>query len=62
MLALVNTVNTVGVIREVIALAFKQRFPPNFQAYAASCQRGDLQTERIEVVLGKLAVQVHEPL
>lgn len=45
--ALVNAVNTVGVMGKGIALAFKQRFPANFQAYAAACQRGDVQTGRM---------------
>lgn len=42
--ALVNAVNTVGVMGKGIALAFKQRFPANYQAYAAACQRGEVQT------------------
>lgn len=45
--ALVNAVNTVGVMGKGIALAFKQRFPANYQAYAAACQRGDVQTGRM---------------
>lgn len=47
--ALVNAVNTVGVMGKGIALAFKQRFPANFQAYAAACQRGEVQTGRMFV-------------
>src|SRR5690606_11050218 len=34
--ALVNTVNTVGVMGKGIALQFKKRFPGNFKAYAAA--------------------------
>lgn len=45
--ALVNAVNTVGVMGKGIALAFKQRFPANFQAYAAACQRGEVQIGRM---------------
>lgn len=45
--ALVNAVNTVGVMGKGIALAFKQRFPANYQAYATACQRGDVQTGRM---------------
>lgn len=45
--ALVNAVNTVGVMGKGIALAFKQRFPANYQAYAAACQRGEVQTGRM---------------
>lgn len=36
--ALVNTVNTVGVMGKGIALQFKKRFPQNFTAYAAACK------------------------
>lgn len=35
--ALVNTVNTVGVMGKGIALQFKQRFPENFEAYKQAC-------------------------
>ncbi|MCY3839754.1 MAG: macro domain-containing protein [Gammaproteobacteria bacterium] len=53
--ALVNTVNTVGVMGKGIALMFKERFPENFRAYAAACKRGDVRlgemfvTENIEL-------------
>lgn len=36
--ALVNTVNTVGVMGKGIALMFKEAFPENFDAYAAACK------------------------
>src|SRR5674476_712737 len=36
--ALVNTVNTVGVMGKGIALMFKERFPENYKAYAAACK------------------------
>ncbi|AUB81210.1 macro domain-containing protein [Candidatus Thiodictyon syntrophicum] len=36
--AVVNTVNTVGVMGKGIALMFKERFPQNFSAYAAVCK------------------------
>ena len=42
--ALVNTVNTVGVMGKGIALQFKQRFPANFVAYAQACKLGQVQT------------------
>ena len=32
--AVVNTVNTVGIMGKGIALMFKERFPANFDAYA----------------------------
>lgn len=45
--ALVNAVNTVGVMGKGIALAFKTRFPANYQSYAATCQRGEVVTGRM---------------
>ena len=47
--ALVNAVNTVGVMGKGIALAFKRRFPDNFAAYREACQRGVLRTGRVFV-------------
>ncbi len=47
--ALVNTVNTVGVMGKGIALQFKNAYPSNFKAYAAACKRK-------EVVAGKMFV------
>jgi O-acetyl-ADP-ribose deacetylase (regulator of RNase III) len=47
--ALVNTVNTVGVMGKGIALQFKNAYPSNFKAYAAVCKRN-------EVVPGKMLV------
>jgi O-acetyl-ADP-ribose deacetylase (regulator of RNase III) len=40
--AVVNTVNTVGVMGKGIALMFKERFPDNFKAYEAACKRKEL--------------------
>ena len=45
--ALVNTVNTVGVMGKGIALQFKQRFPANYAAYAQACKLGQVQTSRM---------------
>lgn len=42
--ALVNTVNTVGVMGKGIALMFKERFPANMAAYAQACKAGEVQT------------------
>src|ERR1700689_749959 len=36
--ALVNTVNTVGVMGKGIALMFKEAFPENFDAYDDACK------------------------
>jgi O-acetyl-ADP-ribose deacetylase (regulator of RNase III) len=47
--AVVNTVNTVGVMGRGIALMFKERFPDNFKAYAAACKAGEVQTGRMFV-------------
>lgn len=47
--ALVNTVNTVGVMGKGIALMFKERFPANMQAYARACQAGDVVTGKMFV-------------
>lgn len=41
--ALVNTVNTVGVMGKGIALMFRERFPENFRQYAAACKAGQVQ-------------------
>ncbi|MCV0438432.1 MAG: macro domain-containing protein [Hydrogenophaga sp.] len=40
--ALVNTVNTVGVMGKGIALMFKERFDDNFQQYAQACKGGEV--------------------
>jgi O-acetyl-ADP-ribose deacetylase (regulator of RNase III) len=40
--ALVNTVNTVGVMGKGIALMFKEAFPGNFLAYEAACKRHEI--------------------
>lgn len=47
--ALVNTVNTVGVMGKGIALMFKERFPANMAAYAEACQAGRVQTGKMFV-------------
>lgn len=47
--ALVNTVNCVGVMGRGVALQFKRRFPENFKAYKAACERGEVQPGRMFV-------------
>jgi O-acetyl-ADP-ribose deacetylase (regulator of RNase III) len=47
--ALVNTVNTVGVMGKGIALMFKERFAENFRLYAAACKSKQVQTGRMFV-------------
>jgi O-acetyl-ADP-ribose deacetylase (regulator of RNase III) len=48
--ALVNTVNTVGVMGKGIALQFKEAFPMNFKIYAAACKKKELVTGKLLVV------------
>ncbi len=40
--AVVNTVNTVGIMGKGIALMFKEQFPRNFEAYARACDEGEV--------------------
>ena len=47
--ALVNTVNTVGVMGKGIALMFKEAFPQNFKDYEAACKRKELKVGRMFV-------------
>ena len=47
--AVVNTVNTVGVMGKGIALMFKERFPENFSAYVRACDNSEIR-------LGKMFV------
>jgi O-acetyl-ADP-ribose deacetylase (regulator of RNase III) len=53
--ALVNTVNTVGVMGKGIALMFKERFPKNMHAYTKACKEG-------KVVTGKMFVTATDEL
>jgi len=41
--ALVNTVNTVGVMGKGIALQFKLAFPDNYAAYEAACKHEEVR-------------------
>lgn len=47
--AVVNTVNTVGIMGKGIALMFKERFPKNFEEYVRACKKK-------EVRIGKMFV------
>lgn len=47
--ALINTVNTVGVMGKGIALMFKDAFPENYEAYVAACKRGEVEIGRMFV-------------
>lgn len=48
--ALVNTVNTVGVMGKGIALQFKNRFPHNYKVYRDACKKGTFKTGEVLVV------------
>jgi O-acetyl-ADP-ribose deacetylase (regulator of RNase III) len=48
--ALVNTVNTVGVMGKGIALQFKKAFPVNYKRYKEACKNGELATGKLLVV------------
>lgn len=45
--ALVNTVNTVGVMGKGIALQFKRAFPANYKAYKRACDQGAVELGRM---------------
>lgn len=53
--AVVNTVNTVGIMGKGIALMFKDKFPENFTTYARAC-------ENEEVRIGKMFVTENKQL
>lgn len=52
--ALVNTVNTVGVMGKGIALQFKEAFPDNYRVYRKACKEGELSVGQM------LVTQVNE--
>jgi O-acetyl-ADP-ribose deacetylase (regulator of RNase III) len=45
--ALVNTVNTVGIMGKGIALQFKKAFPDNFKAYEQACEAAEVAPGRM---------------
>ena len=49
--ALVNTVNTKGVMGKGIALQFRRAFPANYAAYRAACDAGDVRLGKMFVVM-----------
>lgn len=49
--ALVNTVNTMGIMGKGIALQFKKAYPNNYKAYEKACKNK-------EVMVGKMFVTV----
>jgi O-acetyl-ADP-ribose deacetylase (regulator of RNase III) len=53
--ALVNTVNTVGVMGKGIALQFKETYPHNYRVYRKACKDGQLQPGQLLVVRDQTA-------
>ena len=47
--ALVNTVNSVGVMGRGIALQFKNAFPENFKVYVKACEAKQIEPGRMFV-------------
>ncbi|HVZ30130.1 MAG TPA: macro domain-containing protein [Asticcacaulis sp.] len=45
--ALVNTVNTVGVMGKGVALMFKEAFPENFKKYEAACKAKEIHVGKV---------------
>lgn len=52
--ALVNTVNTVGVMGKGLALQFKEIFPENYRLYREACKKGEVQIGKMFVTSEKL--------
>lgn len=48
--ALVNTVNTEGVMGKGLALQFKKAFPENFVSYERGCKAGEVKTGQMHIV------------
>jgi O-acetyl-ADP-ribose deacetylase (regulator of RNase III) len=47
--ALVNTVNTVGVMGKGLALRFKERYPDNYEFYKQQCEQGAVRIGKVLV-------------
>lgn len=48
--ALINTVNTVGVMGKGIALQFKKAFHNNYKAYVEACKRNEIEIGKVLIV------------
>jgi O-acetyl-ADP-ribose deacetylase (regulator of RNase III) len=63
--AVVNTVNTKGVMGKGIALQFKRAFPANYRAYRAACAAGEVRLGQMFVTesdrLGKPRLLINFP-
>lgn len=53
--ALVNPVNTQGVMGKGLALQFKRAFPDVFQSYVRACKAGEVVTGKVHVVRRSVA-------
>jgi O-acetyl-ADP-ribose deacetylase (regulator of RNase III) len=51
--ALVNTVNTEGVMGKGIALQFKESFPHNYKVYSTACKYGEVRVGKVLAVRDK---------
>ena len=51
--ALVNTVNTVGIMGKGIALQFKKAFPEMFNVYKLACRNEEIQPGKVHVYCQK---------
>jgi O-acetyl-ADP-ribose deacetylase (regulator of RNase III) len=51
--AMVNPVNTVGVMGKGLALAFKKKYPHNFECYEQACQMKKLDVGQLLIVEDK---------
>lgn len=65
-IALVNTVNTQGVMGKGIALQFKERYPSNYRLYREACKRGDVEVGTMFItqereMTGKLRTIINFP-
>lgn len=65
--AIVNTVNTQGVMGKGLALQFKEAYPTNYELYRKACKRGEVVTGRMFItedeggLLGRPRVIVNFP-
>lgn len=64
--AIVNTVNTVGVMGKGLALQFKEAYPENYAIYRKECKRGNLHTgemliTEVSTLIGEKKIIVNFP-
>lgn len=65
--AIVNTVNTQGVMGKGLALQFKEAYPKNYELYRKACKRGEVVTGRMFIteeeggLLGRPRIIVNFP-